>query len=48
MSRFKKIRHHVNIKDVKKKHLDKVVARKIKEEIEREEQKYVSCLIYIN
>ena len=45
MSRFKKIRHHVNIKDVKKKHLDKVVARKIKEEIEREEQKYVSSVM---
>ena len=45
MSRFKKIRHHVNIKDVKKKHLDKIVARKIKEEIQKEEQKYVSSVM---
>jgi len=45
MSRFKKIRHHVNIKDVKKKHLEKVVARKIKEEIQKEEQKYVSSVM---
>ena len=43
--KFSKALRHIDIKDVKKKHLEKVVARKIKEEIQKEEQKYVSSVM---
>lgn len=43
--KFSKALRHIDIADVKKKHHEKVVARKIKEEIEREEQEYISSVM---
>ena len=43
--KFSKALRHIDIADVKKKHHEKIVARKIKEEIEREEQEYISSVM---
>lgn len=45
MNRFGKISHHISMKDVKKKHLEKIVARKI-EEIRIEEERKLHNKIY--
>ena len=38
MGSFKKFLHHVDIEDVKKKHLEEIAAKKLKEERQKEEQ----------
>ena len=45
MNRFSKISHHINMKDVKKKHLEEIAARKI-EEIRIEEERKLHNEIY--
>ena len=45
MNRFGKISHHISMKDVKKKHLEKIAARKI-EEIRIEEERKLHNEIY--
>lgn len=45
MNRFGKISHHISMKDVKKKHLEEIVARKI-EEIRIEEERKLHNEIY--
>ena len=39
MNRFSRIRHHVDMKDVRRKHLEEAAAKKIQEEKIKEERK---------
>ena len=41
MGSFKKFLHHVDIEDVKKKHLEEIAVKKLKEEREKEEKKFI-------
>ena len=41
MGSFKKFLHHVDIGDVKKKHLEEIAVKKLKEEREKEEKKFI-------
>ena len=51
MNRFSRIRHHVDMKDVKKRHLEETAAKKLeekrlKEEAEQIKAEYENCLLY--
>ncbi len=41
MGSFKKFLHHVNIEDVKKKHLEEIAAKKLKEERQKKEKEFI-------
>ena len=41
MGSFKKFLHHVDIEDVKKKHLEEIAAKKLKEERQKEEKEFI-------
>ena len=43
MNRYRKIFHHIDIKDVKDKHLEESIATKLKQEKSIEEEKYITA-----
>ncbi len=41
MNRFRRIRHHVNMEDVKRRHLQEVAAKKLEEKILKKETEQI-------
>ena len=41
MGNFARVLHHLDMKDVKKRHLKELAARKIKEELDKKEEKVI-------
>ena len=45
MAAYSRIFHHITLDDVKQRHQDKIIAQKIKEEKEKEQEEYIRALI---